>query len=342
MNNCIINSGSPVKVSVLTIAVLAMFLQPVTVSAQFAGGNGTSASPYQISTAAQLDSLARKVNSKDAAYVNKHYILTADIDLSGYGASNANFNNGKGWIPIGASYATPFGGVLNGNGKKITGLYINRDGELSGLFGFLTGTVKNLGLENVNVTGQFDVGGLTGMMYNGMIANCYVTGHVKGIDQAGAMAGSVCFSSIKNCYTAGTVSARVYVGGIVGGSINGQIENCAALNAIVEATNGTSVRRIVGYYGGSLTVLTNIAFAGMIIKAQGALQSPVSDPFNLSDGKGCTASEIAAIKFSELFVFATPGDDPWTYEDGKLPGFGAAIDMPEYFYESRPITEPAE
>jgi hypothetical protein len=36
------------------------------------------------------------------------------------------------------------------------------------------------------------------------------------------------------------------------------------------------------------------------------------------------------MRFSEIFKFESPNDDPWTYEVGKLPGFGAAKDMPDY------------
>ena len=325
-----------------TMAITAICLLPKTMQAQFAGGNGTPASPYQISTPAQLDSLARKINAGNTDYNNKHYILTADIDLSDYGA---NFNNGKGWIPIGIAYTARFNGIFDGNAKKITGLYINSDSNMSGLFGYLTGTVKNLGLEDVNITGGNDVGGLAGMIFDSMIANCYVSGNIKGVDQVGSLIGSVCFSKIDNCYTLGTVSGKIYVGGIVGASTNGQIQNCAALNSSVEATSDISVRRVVGFYGGSRTILSNIAFEGMKIVAKGSLQSPIDDPNNYSEGKGCTTSEIAAMKFSDVLLFGTtpnddpkllfpmPNDDHWTYEEGKLPGFGAAVNMPDYLIQ---------
>ena len=310
-----------------TMTFLVICLLPVTMQAQFAGGNGTTASPYQISTPAQLEFLARMINAKNIDYNDKHYILTTDIDLSEYGA---NFNNGKGWTPIGITYTTPFTGIFNGNGKKITGLYINSDSDLLGLFGYLMGTIKNLALEEVNVTGRNDIGALAGMIYSGIIVNCYVTGNIRGVDQVGGMVGYVCFSKIDNSYILGTVSGKIYVGGMVGCAINGQLSNCFALNSKVEATDGTTVRRVVGYYGGSRTILENFAFAGMNMWGEGNLRGPTTDPFNFSDGKDCTASEIATMRFSKIFTFETPNDDTWTYEEGKLPGFGAAIDMPDY------------
>jgi len=321
----------PVKISTRTITALTICLLSLTVQAQFAGGNGTPASPYQISSPAQLDYLARVINTQNTDYGKKHYILTADIDLSGYGA---NFNNGKGWIPIGTTYTTPFNGIFDGNGKKITGLYINSDSDMLGLFGYLTGIVKNLGLEDVNITGRNDVGGLAGMLYSGIITNCYVTGNIKGVDQVGAFIGFICFSRMENCYTVGSVSGKLYVGGIAGSSTNGQLLSCAALNSSVEATSSMSVKRIAGFYAGSRTIFINIAFADMNIVAEGHLQSPITDPNILSDGESSTASEIASAGFFEkFFVFATPNDDPWTYETGKLPGFGKAVDMPDYLIQ---------
>ena len=322
-----------IKIFVQAIAVLTICLQSATMQAQFAGGNGTAASPYQISTAAQLDYLSRMVNSGNTSsdYNEKHYILMADIDLSGYNAANTNFNNGKGWIPIGISYAIPFNGTFDGNGKKIKGLYINSDKELIGLFGYLTGIVRNLALEEANITGGNLVGGLAGMFYSGIIANCYVAGDIKGIDEVGGLTGYICFGYIDNSYTLGTVSGRNYIGGLAGSSTNGRINKCAALNSSVEAFDGTSVRRITGFYAGSRTELDNIAFAGMTIKARGNLQAPITDDPNiLFDGNSYTAEEIAVLKFSEMFRFATPDSDPWTYGAGKLPGFGAAADMPDY------------
>ena len=331
------NLSYRIKIFVQAIEVLTIYLQPATMQAQFAGGNGTSDSPYQISTPAQLASLASIINAEKSAFKDNHYILTSDIDLSEYSATNTNFNNGNGWIPIGIAYITPFNGIFDGNGKKITGLYINSDNNLVGLFGYLTGIVKNLGLEEVNITGENDVGGLAGMLYSGIIVNCYVSGNIKGVDQVGGLVGYICFSEMDNCYTLGSVSGKKNVGGLVGCSTNGKIRSCAALNSSVEATNATSVRRVAGFYAGSLTELNNIAFSEMKVWSRSSLLEPVNDdPNYLADGKGCTAAEIVAAKFFEnFFVHTTSNDDPWTYDEGKLPGFGKAVNMPDYFIFSK-------
>ena len=51
------------------------------VATAFSGGNGSEASPYQISTGAELAFLAKQVNSGNT-YENESFILTNDIDLN--------------------------------------------------------------------------------------------------------------------------------------------------------------------------------------------------------------------------------------------------------------------
>ena len=72
--------------------------------------------------------------------LNGYYKLVADIDLSTIE-----------WTPIG-SEATPFTGVLDGNGYKIKNLTITTTvSNITGLFGVSSGTIKNIILEDVNI-----------------------------------------------------------------------------------------------------------------------------------------------------------------------------------------------
>ena len=74
-----------------------------------------------------------------------YYALGCDIDLT----EVINSNNGD-WAPIGAYndgvYDIPFTGTFNGNGYAITGFTYKGVAPVNGLFGRLTGTVKNLKL----------------------------------------------------------------------------------------------------------------------------------------------------------------------------------------------------
>jgi len=206
-------------------------------SNRFSGDGTTPQTAYRISSASQLATLAELVNSDDEAireeYNDKYYLLTADIDLSDYGK---NYREGKGWIPIGKDGSTPFRGDFEGGGHTITGLYINDETlNYAGLFGCIEndGSVQNLGLEDVNITGQDYVGGLVGCYRgtttddNRKIENCYAIGVVSGNDNVGGLVGYSQSGKIENCYTTSTVNGNDYVGGLVGFIYEiGVIKNC--------------------------------------------------------------------------------------------------------------------
>lgn len=100
-------------------------------------------------------------------------ILAADITLPTVAEGESN------WTPIGTHdhYYNRYTGTFDGGGHTITGLTINQSGtDHVGLFGCIggRGTVKNLTLENVNIIGHDNVGGVAG--YNDMgatITACY-------------------------------------------------------------------------------------------------------------------------------------------------------------------------
>ena len=95
-------------------SIRVIFLAP------FYGGTGTALDPYQICDAAQLDLMRY--------FLNKHFILNNDIDLTDYlksgGAGYTKWGT-NGWKPIGTS-TTPFTGTLNGQGFVVKGLWIDR------------------------------------------------------------------------------------------------------------------------------------------------------------------------------------------------------------------------
>src|SRR3989339_262366 len=104
----------------LIVLFLTQTLRAQTATAPTAG-DGTSGSPYQIASLENLYWIASDVTRWD-----KYYIQTANIDAS---STSTWFTNGSGgyygWIPIGNT-ATKFTGTYNGNGKTISGIYINR------------------------------------------------------------------------------------------------------------------------------------------------------------------------------------------------------------------------
>ena len=195
---------------------------------QFAHGSGTEQDPYQVWTADDLNGV------RD--YLDAYFIQMADIDLSGY----AN------WDPIGeATTGTGhFSGHYDGNGFAVSNLTMSySDFRAVGLFGSLfNGSIKNLGVENVNINcsgAVFCAGGLVGTassdnksLYN--ITNCYSKGIVISTKCVGLLVGSNGAPVIK-CWSEGSVRAETYqyadAGGLVGHQSSHSIENsCSYAN----------------------------------------------------------------------------------------------------------------
>jgi len=202
----------------------------------YMSGSDTQNDPLVITTAAQLAEIAALVNQGMLeSFVfngsNAALKLGNDIDLSSYGM---NRNSGKGWIPIGTS-VNPFKGHFDGNGRTITGLYIN-DSALSyaGLFGAVSGgNIQALALEDVYISGNNYTGGIAwGVFGNSVVQNCYTTGSVNG-SHSGGLAGNVDENSvIKNCYSGASVIGTSKAGGVAGFVENGAIESCYSIGEV--------------------------------------------------------------------------------------------------------------
>jgi len=144
----------------------------------------------------------------------KHYIQIADIDAS----ETENWNDGQGFDPIG-DYDNAFNGWYDGNGYTIENLTIDRSGENVGLFGWAGGgEIRNVVLENANITGGDLTGGLVGRLTRGRIVDSHVSGRVSGGNSTGGLVGRFAGGSIIDSHVSGTVSGDDRVGGLVGHS----------------------------------------------------------------------------------------------------------------------------
>mgnify|MGYP002425675555 CR=1 FL=1 len=248
------------------------------------GNNNLSAGTYAINSAADLQKLAELTNNGKVTSANT-FILGADIDLSGV----------ENWTPIGNSYNSRFQGVFNGNGYEIQNLkltsssYVGNeiqngptDGYAVGLFGYLYGEVKNLGVSNVNISSRADyVGGLAGYLGDNItLNNCYVTGSVTRTNDyadayntiaysaTGGLVGYMAQRSIVKASHAdvsltanNTMSVIGTLAGVMGDYST--IENSYAKGSI---TGGKYTGGLVGsVYSSSITIkssFTNVTLAG--------------------------------------------------------------------------------
>ena len=173
---------------------------------------------YSISTPEELAQLATMTNA-GLVEAGSTFTLANDIDIGAW--CRANEANG-GWIPIGNDTYS-FSCSFNGNGYTISNLYIDRHSLNQGLFSSAT-SVKNLKLENVNITGRAIVGAIVAVAAD--ITNCSVTGTIKGSQSnVGGIIGAPGNScNITYCYANVNISGSTDVGGISGRS--GKISNC--------------------------------------------------------------------------------------------------------------------
>ena len=228
-----------------------MFLCSLLTFAQFSGsGSGTESDPYLILNPIQLNQM-RNFNG------NEHFKLMADIDLKEF--IEDEYPKG-GWLPI-----PRFSGVLDGNGKSISGLFIDRN-EGVGLFKELTGKVKNMTLKNVNIKGTDQVGALAGEVFGASISDCQVDGTIIGENKVGGMIGCVSSqsyseSSFENLV--GIVNVKGtgnYVGGILGKGYDGDasFKNSKVWESSVEGTD------YVGGIAGSSGDIDMSSYEGVI------------------------------------------------------------------------------
>ncbi len=203
-------------------------------------GSGTENDPYKIFNVDQLSQVANFLNQEGVVFK-----LMNNLDLTNWIADN---NPSQGWLPIGVE-SSPFKGKFYGNGKKITGLRINRTSTNNvGFFGYVTNaTITDLTIEGTTVNGADNVGAMFGYISGSNVTNCHVvmTGSagVSGKTFVGGFAG---YSSNSN-YSTFSVSASVtssagHVGGFIGKVEAGEFTNGSASGA-VSITGG-------GYVGG--------------------------------------------------------------------------------------------
>jgi len=192
-----------------------------------------------------------------------NHTLMNDLDSTTAGytdLASPTANGGKGWEPIGIFHPygptayTGFMGTFNGQGYEIRDLFINRPDEgWVGLFGEIDGgwdgeeVIKDMGVVNVTVIGDYNVGGLVGKN-NGTVLNCYSSGNVTGRSRVGGLFG-VSTGTVSNSYSTGTMAGEWDVGGLVGW--NERTVNNSYSTGIV--TGNSSVGGLVGENYGTVS-----------------------------------------------------------------------------------------
>ena len=200
-----------------------MFLCSLLTFAQFSGsGSGTESDPYLILSPIQLNQIRNFQNQS-----NVYFKLMADIDLTEFLEDE---NPDQGWQPIGTS-SSPFKGILDGNGKIISGLNISRGAtNYIGFFGYTNGaTISSLTLKG-NVSGKDYVAGFVAYAVSTTINNCNFEGNIQGQTFTGGYIGYATDGcQITNCsfIDGNVIASSNYVGGICGSAYSeNTIKSC--------------------------------------------------------------------------------------------------------------------
>ena len=185
-----------------------------------------------------------------------NYILMNDIDLTNATKRGGSLDTGNGWVPI-----KNFSGTLDGNGHYIKGMHIYgkaKPDESYGFFAQVTGTVKKLGMLDVNIDLESEgedqwatenhIGGITGGL-DGEVEQCFVSGNIKfvsnnsenwaHIDCVGGIAGTEeedFGAEIANCYSRTQIDAYKKDGNTItntaGIANNVTVGNCYNLGTV--------------------------------------------------------------------------------------------------------------
>lgn len=222
-------------------------------AADFAGGTGTEADPYQIATAEQLAKLSKDV-SEGNKYQGMFFEITENIDLSSHRWIPIGINK---WELSGATTSNWFEGFIDGNDKTISGLIVDErtDKNAAGFFGDIRnvsgGTVgaKNLIISDANI--YADEEGLMELragIFAGYVStnpgqqvvfeNITVSGDIEiestdGFNNVGGMIGYGDGVKATNCKAENiSISGASNSGGFIGNSGDSVFENCEASGTI--------------------------------------------------------------------------------------------------------------
>ena len=280
----------------------------------FTGGSGTAEDPWQIATAEQLDRVRDDLKA--------HYVLTDDIDLSGY----------ENWIPIGAfqslsdapedaevphpDYA--FTGTFDGAGHTISNLKVSCEAPMgAGLFGCASGTengAANIGhftLKDVNVSGFYLVGGAVGLQFMSCaVSDIHLVGenHLTGMQGIGGIVGTG-FDLISDCSATADITVSgddgACAGLIAGGTTMSSIKNCEVTGGSITA-NGNATWGFGALCGApwGAPEITDCKVSGTVITVSGENNRLVGglvgfggsyDPTAPAQISGCTVEDVSIV-----------------------------------------------
>ena len=255
-----------------------------------------------------------------------------------------------GFVPIGNNVHA-FSGLLKGNNKTITGLYIRHPNHphkylnYVGLFGYITKTsntaiaVQNLTMHNTNIEGNQYVGSIAGYVDNTQLKQVASTADtttiaVKGNSEVGGLVGYSTKSSIYGYTTINIIGSiisgnpnPVHIGGLVGqADVTNIIQGYSTSN--IDAPQGGGIGGLVGWVnptGSVLSIVQGYSTGDITGKSQlGGLVGDVS-----YSGKNGPISKVQGYSTGDITGKSTEPTEP-TKHVGGLVGYSDSVTIQGY------------
>ncbi len=311
-----------------------------------AQGNGSQSNPYLISTPEALAHLGYATNQGNAKTKNKHFKMTADLDLAGakYGKDGTTLE----WVPIGTDangFSSSFSGdlfVIDNMTMTAAGVGALRD--KSGLFGTIKAgvgapiTIEKIYFENVLIDRPADAqaGPLAGSIAPNDVTTIsqigVISGSVKAKDAVGGIAGTATASNAahletKDCFSRVSLEDAGSAGGLYGGGFAG----LAMQNSYFA---GTGAKHALVSDGSTSTsiIFTNCYYLDSSLVAGGTPQCVSKTEYDMMAWK--FASTLNSAPSSGVWTtdaYTVLGDGTKQWRNGGLPLFGtlAALNWEE-------------
>lgn len=302
----------------------------------FYDGSGTESDPWQIKTADDYKQISKLFNANPETYGGKYYKQVADIE---FGATDKYAALSSYVI---GNTTNKFSGKYDGNDKSLKNFRIVGTAANTGLFGYVNGlTVKNLTVENFEVSGTSQVGAIIGRedSVNGRVIGCTtVNGSVVG--NAGAVAGIAGQSKggFSRCVNEANVSCTVEgknnVGGILGyGASALTVSECSNSGTIVGS--GQATGGVVGKIDNKGGLVQNCFNTGSVSGGQagaggieGVALSKIDACYN-TGSVTCSAANVGGIAGSVI-----RGTVSRCFSKGKIKGTYAVGGLVGYLQSS--------
>lgn len=171
----------------------------------------------------------------------------------------------------------------------------------------LGGSIRDVAVTSVSITGKDHVGGICGYLDGGEISSCYYEASVSGTNNVGGICGTSS-GTIKDCYMTSTVTGTTNVGGILGEQTGGNVSECYLSGTV----NGSGVAyhgSIMGKHTGG--VCSNCVYpTGSSYHAIGGQSTSTdSEDYNIN---------AADLKLEGTWAGILDGDT-WKIVDGQTP-----------------------